>query len=131
MGIIIRKTIVLITTLIFGIFTYNTIQNNVLNRDDKFIVIPEYRDVFYEELTSNTYIVQREAINNIAYNLQQDGYTESKAEITPSYVDLIYKKNSEIWRYNLDLETNYLVFFKNQYEDSYIGSTYIIEKGYK
>lgn len=128
MGVLIRRLIMSIGVIGVSIYALFTISQQSLSRDTQYNDCIDFTEVYSEYLTDNTYIVQREAINNILYNMNQDGFSMTKDSNTDTYRDLVFTKGSVKWRFLYEYNTNYLMFFKNTYEDSYEGITYTIER---
>lgn len=125
---IIRKVSMVCITVIISVFSLLVIDSKTLDRSGEYQYSPIYSDVYYDSLTSNTAITQREAINSVLYNLEKDGYELESVTDDGYYVDAIFSNDSSTWRYVLDLSNNYLMFFNNRYETSYTGETYIIDE---
>lgn len=128
MGVLIRRLIMLIGVIGVSMYVLFAVSQRSLSRDMQYLDCKEFSDVSVVYLTDNTYIVQREALNNILYNMAQDGFSITKDSNTDTYRDLVFTKGSTKWRFLYEYDTNYLMFFKNTYEDSYEGITYTIER---
>lgn len=125
---IVRKVSMVCITVIISVFSLLIIDSKTLDRSGEYRYSPIYSEVYYDSLTSNTAITQREAINSVLYNLEKDGYELKSLTDDGYYIDAIFSDDSSTWRYVLDLSNNYLMFFNNRYETSYTGETYIIDE---
>ena len=125
---ILRKIVMIIITIIMTTFSIMLITSKTLDRSEEYLYSSTYSDIYYDNLTDNTGITQRESINNVIYNLEKDDYTLDSLTDDGYYVDAIFSKGSFVWRYVFDYSNNYLMFFNNEYETSFTGETYIIEE---
>lgn len=125
---IIRKISMVFITIMVSVFSMLVVDSKTLERSGEYRYSPTYSDVYYDSLTSNTAITQREAINSVLYNLGQEGFELQSLVDDGLYVDVILSNDSSTWRYVFDLSNNYLMFFNNRYETSYTGETYIIDE---
>lgn len=125
-----RKIFVCILTAIVMMFCLMNTFKETITRDDDFVVIPEYDGVYYEYLSYNTASTQREALCNIIYNLEKEGFTQESLDYSDSGIDCIMKneKTDEVWRYYFDSQLSYIIFFNSDYENSFEGQTYINER---
>ena len=129
---ILRKLVFISITIILTTFTINFISSDSIEVHNKYLYGPYKSDIRYEQLTNNTGKSSREVINNVWFNLNKEGYELVSINEDSIYVDVIFKKDSDTWRYVYDKESDYVMFFNNKYETSYIGETYINEgKGNK
>lgn len=129
---VLRKLVFISITIILTIFTINFISSDNIEIRNKYLYGPYRSSIRYEQLTNNTGKSSREVINNVWFNLNKEGYELVSINEDSIYVDVIFKKDSDTWRYVYDKESDYVMFFNNKYETSYIGETYINEgKGNK
>lgn len=129
---VLRKLVFISITIILTIFTINFISSDNIEIRNKYLYGPYRSSIRYEQLTNNTGKSSREVINNVWFNLNKEGYELVSINEDSIYVDVIFKKDSDTWRYIYDKESDYVMFFNNKYETSYIGETYINEgKGNK
>jgi hypothetical protein len=129
---ILRKIVFISITAILTVFTINFIKSDSIEISNKYIYGPYKSYVRYEQLTNNTGKSSREVINNVWYNLNKENYELVSINEDSLYVDVIFQKDSDIWRYVYDKESDYVMFFNNKYETSYNGESYINEgKGNK
>lgn len=124
---IIRRIFFITITTILTLFTTKFIQSEGIEVSEYYEFSPIPSNVYYESLTSNTGITHREAINNVWYNLEQEGYELASLNADQFYIDVQFSNDSDLWRYVYDVESNYIMFFNNEYESSYIGESYINE----
>lgn len=129
---ILRKIVFISITAILTVFTFSFIKSDSIEISNKYIYGPYKSYVRYEQLTNNTGKSSREVINNVWYNLNKENYKLVSINEDSLYVDVIFQKDSDIWRYVYDKESDYVMFFNNKYETSYNGESYINEgKGNK
>ena len=129
---VLRKLVFISITIILTIFTINFISSDNIEIRNKYLYGPYRSSIRYEQLTNNTGKSSREVINNVWFNLNKKGYELVSINEDSIYVDVIFKNDSDTWRYVYDKESDYVMFFNNKYETSYIGETYINEgKGNK
>lgn len=129
---ILSKIVFISITAILTVFTINFIKSDSIEISNKYIYGPYKSYVRYEQLTNNTGKSSREVINNVWYNLNKENYELVSINEDSLYVDIIFQKDSDIWRYVYDKESDYVMFFNNKYETSYNGESYINEgKGNK
>lgn len=124
---ILRKIVFLFTTLIMVFLTTNFLKDEGIEVDRTYQYQPQPSNVYYEPLTENTGTAQREVINQIWFNILKDDYQLVDLKADDFYVDVVFSKDDNLWRYIYDVRSNYLIFLNNDYETSYIGITYINE----
>lgn len=127
---IIFRVIEVALTVLVALNTANSIMSNSIERDSDYIAIPQYEEVYYEYLSYDSVSTQREALSNISYNMEKEGYDLINAEYTNHAYDYTFKnKDTEnVWRVYFDEDSNYMVFFNSDYESSFKGHTYITER---
>lgn len=129
---ILRKLVFISVTTILSILTISFISTDSINIINKYIYGPYKSEVRYEQLTNNTGKTTREALNNVILNLSKEGYELISVTEDYLYVDVILSNDIDTWRYVYDKDADYVMFFNNKYETSYIGESYINEgKGNK
>lgn len=114
-------------TIIMTIFTVNFVKSEGIEISGNYVYAPIPSNVYYESLTPNSGITQREAINNTWYNLEKDNFKLDNISADLYNVDMTFSKGDEMWRYVYDLDSNYMIFFNKYYEDSFRGESYISE----
>ena len=124
---ILRKIVRLFTTSIMVFLTTNFLKDEGIEVDSTYQYQPQSSNVYYESLTENTGTTQREVINQVWFNMLKDNYQLVDLKSDDFYVDAIFSKDDDLWRYIYDVKSNYLIFLNNDYETSYTGITYINE----
>lgn len=124
---ILRKIVLLFTTSIMVFLTTNFLKDEGIEVDSTYQYQPQPSNVYYESLTENTGTTQREVINQVWFNMLKDNYQLVDLKSDDFYVDAIFSKDDDLWRYIYDVKSNYLIFLNNDYETSYTGITYINE----
>ncbi len=124
---ILRKIVLLFTTSIMVFLTTNFLKDEGIEVDSTYKYQPQSSNVYYESLTENTGTTQREVINQVWFNMLKDDYQLVDLKSDDFYVDALFSKDDNLWRYIYDVKSNYLIFLNNDYETSYTGITYINE----
>ena len=124
---ILRKIVLLFTTSIMVFLTTNFLKDEGIEVDSTYQYQPQSSNVYYESLTENTGTTQREVINQVWFNMLKDDYQLVDLKSDDFYVDALFSKDDDLWRYIYDVKSNYLIFLNNDYETSYTGITYINE----
>lgn len=124
---ILRKIVLLFTTSIMIFLTTNFLKDEGIEVDNTYQYQPQPSNVYYESLTENTGTAQREVINQVWFNMLKDNYQLIDLKADEFYVDAVFSKDDNLWRYIYDIKSNYLIFLNNDYEISYTGITYINE----
>lgn len=124
---ILRKIVLLFTTSIMVFLTTNFLKDEGIEVDSTYQYQPQSSNVYYESLTENTGTTQREVINQVWFNMLKDDYQLVDLKSNDFYVDALFSKDDDLWRYIYDVKSNYLIFLNNDYETSYTGITYINE----
>lgn len=124
---ILRKIVLLFTTSIMVFLTTNFLKDEGIEVDSTYQYQPQSSNVYYESLTENTGTTQREVINQVWFNILKDDYQLVDLKSDDFYVDALFSKDDDLWRYIYDVKSNYLIFLNNDYETSYTGITYINE----
>lgn len=124
---ILRKIVFICLTAIMTLLTANFLKDERIEVVNEYCYTPILSNIYYEELTDNTGLTQREVINNVWYNLQQDGYVLQELNVDQFYVDAKFYNGSDLWRYVYDIKSDYVIFLNSIYETSYTGSSYINE----
>ena len=125
----ISKITVFIISIIILCFTLKDVSKDLIIRDTENIPIPDYQDVYYNELSYNSCNTQREFVNNVIYNMEADKYYMESYKEDANTIDVVFRnEQNNIWRYYYDKTTSYLLVFNSDYETSYKGISYIIDK---
>lgn len=92
-------------------------------------IVDEYVDTYYEVLSDNVGLTTINGISNVYYNMKRDGYSIYKEDISNTHVDVSFvKEGAPSYRYYYEHSKGKITFFSSDYESSYTGISYIIEK---
>lgn len=125
---IIRKTLCLTVTVCIMVYAVNGFLGKSLHIADDVIIPQGFCDTFYESYSNNTGMTTINGMGNVYYNFTYLGYAIIKEDVTDKYIDVCFQKGEDIWRYYYEIGTGYVIFFNNNYESSFNGATYIIER---
>lgn len=125
----IRKGMFLIGAVLCLYYTVTNIYDLNLTAKGTVYLVEEYTPVYYEALSDNVGLTTINGISNVFINMKSDGYTVYNAEITNSYVDASFiKEGFPSYRYYFTYPDGRLTFFSSEYENSFKGLSYIINK---
>ena len=125
----IRKGMFLIGAVLCLYYTVTNIYDLNLTAKGTVYLVEEYTPVYYEALSDNVGLTTINGISNVFINMKADGYTVYNAEITNSYVDASFvKEGFPSYRYYFTYPEGRLTFFSSEYENSFKGLSYIIDK---
>lgn len=125
----IRKGMFLIGAVLCLYYTVINIYDLNLTAKGTVYLVEEYTPVYYEALSDNVGLTTINGISNVFINMEADGYTVYNAEITNSYVDASFvKEGFPSYRYYFTYPEGRLTFFSSEYENSFKGLSYIIDK---
>lgn len=125
----IRKGMFLIGAVLCLYYTVTNIYDLNLTAKGTVYLVEEYTPVYYEALSDNVGLTTINGISNVFINMEADGYTVYNAEITNSYVDASFvKEGFPSYRYYFTYPEGRLTFFSSEYENSFKGLSYIIDK---
>lgn len=125
---IIRKVLCVIVTICITVYVVNDFLGKSLIIKSDVIVPSDYCETFYESYSNNTGMTTINGIGNVYYNFNNLGYDIVKENVTDKYIDVCFKRYNDIWRYYYEIGTGYVIFFNNNYETSFNGVTYIIDR---
>lgn len=126
---IIRKILFICAASLCIYYTVSNIMNVTINAKGTVYIVDEYVPVYYEVLSDNVGLTTINGISNVFVNMKADGYTVYKEEITSSYVDVSFvKDNCPSYRFYFTYPEGRVTFFSSEYENSYTGLSYIIDK---
>jgi hypothetical protein len=126
---ILRKLLFTVATVLcVGITAYN-INNVPIETNGTVYLVDEYTDTYYEVLSDNVGLTTINGISNVYVNMKADGYSVYSEDITSSYIDVSFTKdNCPSYRYYFTYPECKITFFCSEYENSYTGLSYIIER---
>lgn len=92
-------------------------------------LVDKYSDPYYEMLSDNVGLTNINGISNVVINMEKDGYEIYKQDTTKDYVDISFIKDGyPSYRYYFTYPEGRITFFCSDYESSYTGLAYIIER---
>lgn len=125
----IRKGMFIIGTALCLYYTVTNMYDLNLTAKGTVYLVEEYTPVYYEALSDNVGLTTINGISNVFINMEADGYTVYNTEITNSYVDASFvKEGFPSYRYYFTYPEGRLTFFSSEYENSFKGLSYIIDK---
>lgn len=125
---IVRKILFIIVTICMVVYVVNDFLGKSLLIENDVEIPAEYCDTFYQSYSTNTGVTTLNGIGNVYINFSDLGYNVVKEDITETYIDVCFQKSEDIWRYYYEIDTGYVIFFNNKFEESFKGATYIIER---
>lgn len=126
---IIRKVLFMVAAILCVYFTGSNYLDMQIKSDGTVYLVNEYTPVYYEALSDNVGITTINGISNVVINMKADGYDVYKMQVDKSYVDVSFTKdNYPSYRYYFTYPEGKITFFCSEYENSYIGLSYIIDK---
>lgn len=126
---IIRKVLFMVAAILCVYFTGSNYLDMQIKSDGTVYLVNEYTPVYYEALSDNVGITTINGISNVVINMEADGYDVYKMQVDKSYVDVSFTKaNCPSYRYYFTYPEGKITFFCSEYENSYIGLSYIIDK---
>ena len=126
---IIRKVLFMVAAILCVYFTGSNYLDMQIKSDGTVYLVNEYTPVYYEALSDNVGITTINGISNVVINMKADGYDVYKMQVDKSYVDVSFTKdNCPSYRYYFTYPEGKITFFCSEYENSYIGLSYIIDK---
>lgn len=126
---IIRRILLLAAIMICAYITMINIDDVQLETEHDLRIVEEYVNPYYDMLSDNVGLTSINGISNVYYNMQADGYDIYKEEITKDTIDVSFtKQGAPSYRFYYVESEGKLTFFCDDYESSYTGLSYIIER---
>lgn len=126
---IIRKILFVIAAVLCCYFTLERIGNVKLDTTGTVYIVDAYAPAYYEMLSDNVGLTTINGISNVFVNMKLDGYDIYKSDIQNDYVDVSFiKEGYPSYRYYFEYPSGKITFFSSQYETSYTGISYIIDR---
>lgn len=92
-------------------------------------LVSEYVPTYYEMLSDNVGLTTINGISNVYLNMELDGYSVYKENITNTSIDVSFiKEGFPSYRYYYNMSDGRITFFCSDYEISYTGLSYINDK---
>lgn len=121
--------IFIITTIVCAYITFNNMNDIPIKTYGTVYIVNEYADTYYEMLSDNVGITTINGISNVFVNMESDGYSIYKSDITESYVDVSFVKDgAPSYRFYFTYPEGRITFFCSEYENSYTALSYINER---
>lgn len=128
----IRKLLFVITALLCCYFTFERISRVNLDTSGTAYIVDSYAPAYYEMLSDNVGLTTINGISNVFINMKEEGYDIYKSDIKSNYIDVSFIKEDGIsYRYYFEYPSGKITFFSSQYETSYTGISYIIDRRQK
>ena len=126
---VIRKLLFLVATVLCCYFTISRITSITMNTTGTVYIVDSYAPAYYEMLSDNVGLTTINGISNVFVNMETEGYSIYKSDIQNSYIDVSFKKEGyPSYRYYFQYPEGRVTFFSSQYETSYTGISYIIDR---
>lgn len=126
---VITKSLFVIATVICVVITFNNINDVPLNTNGTIYLVDKYVDTYYEMLSENVGLTTINGISNVYINMESEGYSIYKEDITKNYIDVSFtKEGCPSYRYYFTYPECKITVFSSEYENSYLGVSYIIER---
>lgn len=124
-----RRVLMVLTTVTCLVITAVNALDCELNTVGTMRVVEEYADTYYEMLSDNVGITTINGISNVYVNMAADGYHIYKEDVGKSYIDVSFVKDgAPSYRYYYEHPEGRITFFCSEYENSFSGLAYIIER---
>lgn len=124
-----RRVLMAITAATCLVITVVNALDCELNTVGTMRVVEEYADTYYEMLSDNVGITTINGISNVYVNMTADGYSIYKEDVGKSYIDVSFvKDDAPSYRYYYEHPEGRITFFCSEYENSFSGLAYIIER---
>lgn len=124
-----RKILFIVTTLCCVLLTLYNVDNTPMSINGTIYIVPEYSGTYYEMLSDNVGLTTINGISNVYVNMQKEGYKVYKEDISSSYIDVSFiKENNPSYRFYFEYPSGRITFFSSDYENSYSGYSYIIDR---
>lgn len=126
---VIRKILFIVTAILCCYFTIIRITSVTMNTTGTVYIVDSYAPAYYDMLSDNVGITTINGISNVFINMKIDGYSIYKSDIQNNYIDVSFvKEGCPSYRYYFEYPEGNITFFSSQYETSYTGVSYIIDR---
>lgn len=126
---VVRRVLMVLTAVTCLVITTVNALDCELNTVGTMRVVEEYADTYYEMLSDNVGITTINGISNVYVNMTADGYSIYKEDVGESYIDVSFvKDDAPSYRYYYEHPEGRITFFCSEYENSFSGLAYIIER---
>ena len=126
---IIRKLLFIVATILCCYFTILRISSININTMGTVYIVDSYAPAYYEMLSDNVGLTTINGISNVFINMGVDGYSVYNSDIQNDYIDVSFvKEGHPSYRYYFEYPEGRVTFFSSQYETSYKGISYIIDR---
>lgn len=125
----VRRVLFIIAACACLVITYSNVNDVNVSISGTFYIVGESVETYYEMLSDNVGLTTPNGISNVYVNMAADQYQVYSETVTPTYVDVTFtKKDSPTYRYYYDHQSGRITFFSSDYENSFLGLAYIIDK---
>ena len=126
------KLLLLITAIACLSITVINYINIPINTNGTLYIPKQFHSTYYEMLSDNVGMTTINGLGNVYVNMEADGYEIYNEEITDHTIDVTFVKSDfPTYRYYYEYPSGRLTFFSSEYENSFIGSSYIIDESIK
>lgn len=126
---ILRKLLFVTLVVITYFITLNNYYDVEYVSSNDVYLLEETEDTYYKIIDDNTMYTTINGISNMYLNFINDGYSIYKEDVNNDYIDLILVKNERpTYRLYMTYPECKLTIFSSNYEESYKGLSYIIER---
>lgn len=128
-GRVIRKIVFAAVAVICVVITVMNADDVDTMIDGTSYVVGECVPTYYEMLSDNVGLTTINGISNVYLNMESDGYSVYKENITKTSIDVSFIKDGfPAYRYYYNMSDGRITFFCSDYETSYTGLSYINDK---
>ena len=111
---------------------YITVKNVIniqISSKGTIFIVDEYVPTYYEMLSDNVGLTTVNGISNVYVNMKKDGYAIHNEVVTNNSIDVSFtKENEPSYRYYFTYPEGRITFFCSEYENSYTGLSYILDR---
>lgn len=126
---VVRRVLLTLAVILCFTLTLLNIYNRSIDIDGSVRLAQSYAQPYYEALSDNVGITTINGISNVFINMKVDGYSIYKQDMTQSYIDVSFiKSGAPSYRFYFLYPEGKITFFSSEYENSYIGVSYINDK---
>lgn len=124
-----RKILFIVASTCCVLLTLYNVDNVPISTNGTIYIVPEYSDTYYEMLSDNVGLTTINGISNVYVNMQKEGYKVYKEDASNSYIDVSFiKEDNPSYRFYFEHPSGRITFFSSDYENSYNGYSYIIDR---
>lgn len=126
---IIRRVFLLCATVFCMYLVYHNTLSHTLSIDGTVHLLNKYSPTYYEVLSDNVGITTINGISNVFINMKQDGYSIYSMQEDNGSIDVSFiKEDYPSYRFYFEYPSCRITFLCSEYETSYNGLAYILER---